>query len=108
MKISLLGFILSLLVSIFVGMGVMLGIQSALPAKTQIINSTQNQNVHTENTSIQQSAQAQIMTTLITDQTNYNYSVNYKGATNVSHFFQSKTNKSAKTNARKEKLIPFL
>lgn len=98
-------FILTILVSIIVGLFVMVGIYHALPPRTQIINQTQTQDVHTENTSIQSSEQAQVTTTLITERTNYSLHVQYNGKTNFSHLFTSKTNRSSRTNENKPKPI---
>lgn len=67
-----------------------------LPPKVQ--NITQIQNVDNVNTSIQSSEQAQLTTTIITGRTNLTLSLNYKGNTNITHSFSSRTNKTCKTN----------
>ena len=55
---------------------------------------TQIQNTENNNTSIQESSQAQI--TIVTPMTNFN--VNYNGKTNISVTKSSRTNKSVKSN----------
>ena len=99
-------YIITALVGIMLGMGAMLGIQASLPPKTQIQNITQIQQTENQNTSIQESAQAQITTTVITGNTNFSMHVQYQGKTNFTHSFSSATNRKAQTNIRKKTVLP--
>ena len=104
---NIFAYILICLICFVGGLFTMFGIESGLPPKTTIQNIQQIQTVDNKNTSIQSSDQAQITTTVITANTNYHIAINYNGRTNISQSFTSKTNRTAKTNTRKEKpLIP--
>lgn len=97
--------IISILVSVIITVFGTLFAVSKLPPKNQTINQTQTTTVNNKNVNIQESAQAQVTTTIVTPQTNVNMTVNYRGATNFSHSFTTETNRQSKTNRRDDKKL---